>query len=45
LAQSGARYSYEELDPDVFSSELSAPAYARADRIAAVLLHATLRAG
>jgi release factor glutamine methyltransferase len=42
LQQSGVRYSYEELDPDVFSSELAAPAYARAERIAVVLLHATL---
>jgi methylase of polypeptide subunit release factors len=43
LAQSGAKYSYEELDPDIFASELLRPAYAEAERIAAVLLHATLR--
>jgi SAM-dependent methyltransferase len=42
LAQSGAKYSYEELDPDIFASELQRPAYAEAERIAAVLLHATL---
>ncbi len=42
LRQSGARYSYEEVDPDVFASELRCPAYADAERIAVVLLHATL---
>lgn len=42
LEQSGARFSYEELDPDVFGSELRRPAYAEAERIAVVLLHATL---
>jgi methylase of polypeptide subunit release factors len=42
LNQSGARYSYEEIDPDVFASELRRPAYAEAERIAVVLLHATL---
>jgi methylase of polypeptide subunit release factors len=42
LRRSGARYSYEELDPDVFSSELREPAYANVERIAAVLLQATL---
>ena len=31
-------FSYEELDPDVFGSELSRPAYATADRIAVVAL-------
>lgn len=35
----GARWSYEEIDPDVFGEELDAPAYAAADRIAAVGLH------
>lgn len=44
LKQSGARYSYEELDPDVFGDELAEPAYAGVERIAAVLLHATLEA-
>ena len=38
LAEFGARYSYEELDPDVFSSELAYPAYANTERIAVVLL-------
>jgi SAM-dependent methyltransferase len=42
LAHSGARYSYEELDPDIFASELERPAHAETERIAAVLLHATL---
>ena len=42
LTQSGARYSYEELDPDVFGSELSRPVYADVERIAVVLLQATL---
>lgn len=31
-------WKYQELDPDVFGEELSEPAYADADRIAAVLL-------
>lgn len=35
----GARWSYEEIDPDVFGEELDGPAYAAADRIAAVGLH------
>lgn len=38
----GARYTYEELDPDVFGEELERPAYARVDRIAAVALVATV---
>lgn len=42
LQQSGAQFSYEELDPDIFASELSEPAYGGAERIAAVLLHARL---
>ncbi len=42
LKHSGARYSYEELDPDLFTSELRQPAYRDTERIAAVLLHATL---
>jgi SAM-dependent methyltransferase len=42
LAHSGAQYSYEELDPDIFASELERPAHAETERIAAVLLHATL---
>lgn len=31
-------WQYQELDPDVFGEELAEPAYAHADRIAAVLL-------
>jgi methylase of polypeptide subunit release factors len=38
LAAAGARFSYEELDPDVFGEELEAPHYASVERIAAVLL-------
>jgi len=45
LQHSGARYSYEELDPDLFGSELLQPAYRDCERIAAVLLHATLGRG
>ncbi len=37
-------WSYEEVDPDVFGEELDSPAYAEADRIAAVVLTATRRA-
>jgi SAM-dependent methyltransferase len=37
----GAAFTYEELDPDVFGEELDRPAYADADRIAAVALVAT----
>ncbi|MDF3070313.1 MAG: SAM-dependent methyltransferase [Polyangiaceae bacterium] len=40
LQQSGATFSYEELDPDIFAGELAEPAYRDAERIAAVLLHA-----
>jgi hypothetical protein len=42
LERFGARHSYEELDPDVFSSELSSDGYEDAERIAVVLLRATL---
>jgi hypothetical protein len=42
LQHAGIQVSYEELDPDVFGSELRGPAYAEVDRIAAVLLRATL---
>jgi hypothetical protein len=45
LTQSGARYSYEELDPDIFGSELREPAYRDVERIAAVLLRATVGRG
>lgn len=37
----GARWSYEELDPDVFGEELDAPAYAAVERIAVVAAIAT----
>jgi methylase of polypeptide subunit release factors len=36
-------WTYEEIDPDVFGEELDSPAYATADRIAAVVLTATRR--
>ena len=35
------RWSYFEVDPDVFGEELETPAYADADRIAAVVLAVT----
>ena len=38
LQRRGWRFSYRELDPDVFGEELDLPAYQRADRIAAVAL-------
>lgn len=41
LNGAGLAWRYEELDPDVFGEELAAPAYSKADRIAAVLLTAT----
>jgi methylase of polypeptide subunit release factors len=44
LQRSNARYSYSELDPDVFSDELAKPAYAEVERIAAVFLHAHIAA-
>jgi len=40
LREASAHYSYSELDPDVFSEELSRPAYADVERIAAVFLQA-----
>ncbi len=39
LRQVGATFSYEEIDPDIFGSELRETAYEDAERIAAVLLH------
>jgi release factor glutamine methyltransferase len=39
--EAGARFTYEELDPDVFGEELGRPAYADVERIAAVALVAT----
>ena len=41
LAQAGMHWQYEEIDPDVFGEELDTPAYAEADRIAAVWLKAS----
>lgn len=42
LQAAGARFIYKELDPDVFGEELEQPAYAAAERLAAVALHAQL---
>ncbi|RZJ24152.1 MAG: class I SAM-dependent methyltransferase [Haliea sp.] len=36
LGACGCTYTYAEIDPDIFGEELEQPAYARADRIAAV---------
>jgi SAM-dependent methyltransferase len=41
----GLEWDYRELDPDVFGEELLEPAYADADRIAAVLVTARKAAG
>ena len=38
-----SHFVYEEIDPDVFGEELDRPAYANADRIAAVGLTAIKR--
>jgi SAM-dependent methyltransferase len=38
----GAQFHYEELDPDVFGSELSGPPYQKVERLAAVGLLAVL---
>jgi methylase of polypeptide subunit release factors len=43
FANSDLRWSYEELDPDVFGEELETDAYRSVDRIAAVLLTAQTR--
>jgi hypothetical protein len=40
--EAGASFDYVELDPDVFGEELSQPAYAEVERIAAVGLTVTL---
>jgi methylase of polypeptide subunit release factors len=40
LTGSGLRWTYEEIDPDVFGEELDSAVYAASDRIAAVLLTA-----
>jgi methylase of polypeptide subunit release factors len=42
LEDAGARWSYEELDPDVFGEQLAAPGYRNVERIAAVWLNASL---
>lgn len=44
LDGSQLEWSYEEIDPDVFGEELDMPAYATADRIAAVVLTVTTEA-
>lgn len=36
IENAGARFAYEEIDPDVFGEELDGPAYEEVDRIAAV---------
>jgi hypothetical protein len=36
LAEAHCRWSYEEIDPDVFGEELERPVYSEADRIAVV---------
>lgn len=38
IPQAGAHFSYSEIDPDIFSEELSNTVYSEADRIAAVWL-------
>ena len=40
LGDTSLEWDYQEIDPDVFGEELVEPAYAEADRIAAVLLTA-----
>jgi SAM-dependent methyltransferase len=40
LAGTGLTWTYREVDPDVYGEELDGPAYARAERIAVVLLTA-----
>lgn len=40
LRDTHARFSYAELDPDIFGSELDQPGYRRVERIAAVWLDA-----
>lgn len=44
LERAGLAWTYDEIDPDVFGEELERPAYARVERIAAVLLTAVRRA-
>jgi methylase of polypeptide subunit release factors len=45
LEASGHTWRYTEIDPDVFGEELDSPAYATVDRIAAVGLVVTRKAG
>jgi release factor glutamine methyltransferase len=42
LEKHALRWTYEEIDPDVFGEELDTPAYAAVDRIAAVAACATV---
>lgn len=42
LRRCGGSYVYEELDPDVFASELREPAYQEVERIAVVLLQVSV---
>jgi methylase of polypeptide subunit release factors len=42
LRQAQATFAYEEIDPDVFGADLATPGYAQVERIAAVLLDATV---
>jgi methylase of polypeptide subunit release factors len=41
IDRAGARFTYEEIDPDVFGEELEHPPYDQADRIAVVAVTAT----
>jgi methylase of polypeptide subunit release factors len=43
LEQDCARWHYEELDPDIFGSQLECEGYEQVERIAAVWLHAVKR--
>lgn len=45
LQQRDLRFTYEELDPDVFGEELERPAYADVERIAAVGLRVSVGEG
>lgn len=42
LEKMGLHWDYREIDPDVFGEELLAPAYAQTERIAVVVLRATI---
>ena len=39
LSRRSLRFSYDEIDPDVFGEELEHPPYNRADRVAVVAVH------